>query len=330
MPVIRATESQQKKYGVKLWIKSEWRSRPKQIANLHCSKWSNAGKLDERQARDEFIEYATRLSRQEGNLGRVDIEAMHARVERQRSLMAICDPDKPRGLIAEGENDLTRAIAAESVQVAEIGSATVAAQNAALVAIEAIDVLTSNPDDWRNIPFKPRWCKPTINETVVDYGFSPEYTQAALAAGMTIEEIEKRDREATMIAARHRLQSGEWPTAELIAAANYPADYFDSCDEIDDDAPVVKTAMSLSALRADSGKQMNLDNLSYDAETDIGKTFLPADMQAWRNRLGFTQKSAAERLDITERTIRNYEIGAQPIPRVVALACWALAVSLAA
>ncbi|HJU20759.1 MAG TPA: helix-turn-helix transcriptional regulator [Stellaceae bacterium] len=54
---------------------------------------------------------------------------------------------------------------------------------------------------------------------------------------------------------------------------------------------------------------------------------LPADFRAWRERMGWTQEQAAAALDLSRRSIIGYEQGSQPIPRTVALACWALTVA---
>jgi hypothetical protein len=383
MPVTRATEHQQRKYGVKLWIKSEWRNRPTRIADLHCSKGSFKGNLDERQKRAEFAQYAAAIARQEGT--NVDLDAIRQRVDRQLGLMATCDPALPKGLISEGENDLTAAIARdclidESQVVAERVSAVVASQNANLALIEAIDVLTSNPvapvalvappqgetdvsrqapvpcaalvapdgtkrlpsasspdsersalPDWVQFPPKLKWSTPTINETLTDHGFDPVYTQAALASGMTMEQIEERDRQAAIISAREQLKTA-WPTPELIAAASlpsdepiYPADCLDP--SYHDEPGLVDDSLDYDGEMEQISATMNLDKLTFDVESDIGKSFLPSDFAAWRERMGWDKFQAAAKLDINERTIRNYEAGRQPIPKVVALACWAYAVS---
>ena len=58
---------------------------------------------------------------------------------------------------------------------------------------------------------------------------------------------------------------------------------------------------------------------------------LPADLRAWRKRLGLTQAAAANALGLSESRIRDYEIGVTrgqgtpaPIPKTVALACVAV------
>ncbi len=49
------------------------------------------------------------------------------------------------------------------------------------------------------------------------------------------------------------------------------------------------------------------------------------DFRAWRDNLGLTQEGAAEALDLHVNTIQAYEAGELPIPKVVELACRALA-----
>jgi transcriptional regulator with XRE-family HTH domain len=45
-----------------------------------------------------------------------------------------------------------------------------------------------------------------------------------------------------------------------------------------------------------------------------------ADLLAWRQRLGLTQKSAAAALGCAQRSLSSYETGQSPIPRYIALA----------
>lgn len=47
----------------------------------------------------------------------------------------------------------------------------------------------------------------------------------------------------------------------------------------------------------------------------------PADLRAWRARLGLSQAEAARRLGVSRRAFQNYEAGARAIPKPVALAC---------
>lgn len=47
----------------------------------------------------------------------------------------------------------------------------------------------------------------------------------------------------------------------------------------------------------------------------------PADLIAWRNRMGFSQAAAAAALGCGERTLRDYEARRSPIPLHISLAC---------
>lgn len=60
-----------------------------------------------------------------------------------------------------------------------------------------------------------------------------------------------------------------------------------------------------------------------------------AEMRAWRERLGYTRRGAADALGLSESQLADYEAGtkrgtARPalIPRHVALACAAVALGL--
>jgi len=60
-------------------------------------------------------------------------------------------------------------------------------------------------------------------------------------------------------------------------------------------------------------------------------------MKAWRKRLGFSRKGAAEALGISESQIIDYETGMKrgtdrpaPIPKTIALACAAISAGIAA
>lgn len=54
-----------------------------------------------------------------------------------------------------------------------------------------------------------------------------------------------------------------------------------------------------------------------------------ASLHDWRIRLGYRNKTAAaEALGISRNTYAAYESGEQPVPRLVALACAALAFGL--
>lgn len=50
----------------------------------------------------------------------------------------------------------------------------------------------------------------------------------------------------------------------------------------------------------------------------------PADLSAWRTRLGLSRRAAAAQLGIGRQTLINYERGDSPIPRYIELACRAL------
>ena len=61
----------------------------------------------------------------------------------------------------------------------------------------------------------------------------------------------------------------------------------------------------------------------------------PAEFRAWQARMGLTVRAAAELLDVAPSTVQAYRTGisrstGQPVavPRVVALACAALAAGL--
>lgn len=51
----------------------------------------------------------------------------------------------------------------------------------------------------------------------------------------------------------------------------------------------------------------------------------PADITAWMNRLGLNKAQAASALGIARTTLDRYLSGDKPIPRVVELACIAIA-----
>lgn len=48
------------------------------------------------------------------------------------------------------------------------------------------------------------------------------------------------------------------------------------------------------------------------------------ELIAWRKRLKFNRKQAAEQLGCTRHSIQDWETGARPIRRYIALACAAL------
>jgi DNA-binding XRE family transcriptional regulator len=68
---------------------------------------------------------------------------------------------------------------------------------------------------------------------------------------------------------------------------------------------------------------MNVQNFHNGLPVD---PVIGPDFRAWRERMGWNQCEAATALDLSRRSIIGYEAGQQPIPRVVALACWALTV----
>ncbi|MEI9428661.1 helix-turn-helix domain-containing protein [Mesorhizobium sp. Cs1299R1N3] len=55
--------------------------------------------------------------------------------------------------------------------------------------------------------------------------------------------------------------------------------------------------------------------------------FTSANLVAWRDKLGISQREAAKALGIARQSYSNYEAGSVTIPKVVALACQALAKS---
>ncbi len=54
----------------------------------------------------------------------------------------------------------------------------------------------------------------------------------------------------------------------------------------------------------------------------------PAELRSWMDRLMWDKKTAADRLGIARSTLDRYLNGDKPIPRVVELACLALAEGL--
>jgi DNA-binding XRE family transcriptional regulator len=50
----------------------------------------------------------------------------------------------------------------------------------------------------------------------------------------------------------------------------------------------------------------------------------PAELRAWRERLGMTQEQAAKALGITRRSFVRYEMGQREITKPLALACGAI------
>lgn len=50
-----------------------------------------------------------------------------------------------------------------------------------------------------------------------------------------------------------------------------------------------------------------------------------ASLKAWRERMNFTQKKAADEIGCSVRSITNWEGGVADVPRYIALACAAIA-----
>jgi|GEM_PF-3170251 len=53
--------------------------------------------------------------------------------------------------------------------------------------------------------------------------------------------------------------------------------------------------------------------------------FTPADLTKWRESMALSQREAAKALGVARQSYSNYEAGKVPIPKLVALACQALA-----
>jgi DNA-binding XRE family transcriptional regulator len=127
------------------------------------------------------------------------------------------------------------------------------------------------------------------------------------AAGMTDAEIAALDARADQVRARDRLYHThpELRTPEMYAAAG-----------LDWEAEIA----------ADEPEPSEDSEPDGTADLPTGPV-QPADFRAWRERMGWTQGQAAAALDLSRRTIIGYEQGKPPIPRTVALACWALTVA---
>jgi DNA-binding XRE family transcriptional regulator len=155
---------------------------------------------------------------------------------------------------------------------------------------------------------------------------SEAYTQSAkFHAGMTQAEIEARDKGAEQIKAYERLinKHPELVTDDDIRAAGLdPAQWRDGeedlaeCDETED-----------------TSGAMLPNELTHDCETDLGLTddrgagsIVASDVKDWRARCGFSQEDAAKKLGISSRALRDYENGKTEVPRMAALAMWALAI----
>lgn len=55
-------------------------------------------------------------------------------------------------------------------------------------------------------------------------------------------------------------------------------------------------------------------------------TMSGANMAKLRTEFGLSRAEFADKLNLSRQMIRQYEVGASPIPRPLALACWALRV----
>jgi DNA-binding XRE family transcriptional regulator len=154
---------------------------------------------------------------------------------------------------------------------------------------------------------------------------SIEYTRFALDAGLTYPEIDARDKGAERIKAFDRLinKHPELVTDDDIRAAGLdPVQWRDGeeglaeCEETEDP----------------SGAMLP-NEWTHDCEADLGLTddrgagsIVASDVKDWRARCGFSQEDAARKLGITSRALRDYENGKTEVPRMAALAMWALAI----
>lgn len=59
-----------------------------------------------------------------------------------------------------------------------------------------------------------------------------------------------------------------------------------------------------------------------------GKEGAPANLRAWRARMGYTQTQAAQALGVSLRTVKAWESGFAAPPAFLELACAALAAGL--
>ncbi|HJU17947.1 MAG TPA: helix-turn-helix transcriptional regulator [Stellaceae bacterium] len=152
------------------------------------------------------------------------------------------------------------------------------------------------------------WVPPSPEEAARQLA---EYTrrveECQRAAGLTDAEIAEIDARADQARARDRLYHTlpELRTPEMYAAAGLDWEAEMAADE------------------PEPGEEDEPDG-AMDLPTG---PVLPPDFRAWRERMGWTQEQAAAALDLSRRSIIGYEQGTQPIPRTVALACWALTVA---
>jgi DNA-binding XRE family transcriptional regulator len=155
---------------------------------------------------------------------------------------------------------------------------------------------------------------------------SEAYAQSAkLHAGMTDAEIEARDKVAERIKAFDRLMNKhpELVTDDDIRAAGLdPAQWRDGEENLDECEET-----------EDPSGAMLPNELTHDCEADLGLTddrgaglIIASDVKEWRMRCGFSQEDAAKKLGISSRALRDYENGKTEVPRMAALAMWALAI----
>jgi DNA-binding XRE family transcriptional regulator len=148
---------------------------------------------------------------------------------------------------------------------------------------------------------------------------------AMFHAGMTRAQIEARDEGAERIRAFERLlnKHPESVTDDDIRAAGLDPDQWrDGEENLDEDEDT-----------EDTSGAMLPNELTYDCEADLGLTddraaslILASDVKEWRARCGFSQEDAAKKLGISSRALRDYENGKTEVPRMAALAMWALAI----
>jgi DNA-binding XRE family transcriptional regulator len=142
---------------------------------------------------------------------------------------------------------------------------------------------------------------------------------------MTQAEIEARDQGVEKIKAFERLinKHPELVTDDDIRAAGLdPAqwrdseEYLDECEETEDPSAA-----------------MLPKELTHDCEADLGVTddrgagsIVASDVKEWRARCSFSQEDAAKKLGISSRALRDYENGKTEVPKMAALAMWALTI----
>jgi DNA-binding XRE family transcriptional regulator len=152
------------------------------------------------------------------------------------------------------------------------------------------------------------------------------YTQSAMFhAGMTQAEIGARDEGAEKVKAFQRLinKQPELATDDDIRAAGLDPDLWRDDEENIDGGEQAE----------DPSAAMLPKELTYDCECDLGLTddrgagsIIASDVREWRTRCGFSQEDAAKKLGISSRALRDYENGKTEVPKMAALAMWALTV----